>query len=247
MFVVFTRALRFRPSKLAIVGLGLVMLLDRGLALNPALAADEPQTLLTNVRVFNGVDTSLEGADVLVQGNLVLDVGTDLDVTEGARIIDGGGRVLSPGFVDAHTHMSLIAPFDQLENEYTGVYVGAAAGQMAEEMLMRGFTTVRDAGGVGDIGLRYLRADGRSVDTPLHDRVIGIELEQLKRVPRSIAVAGGPGKTNAIHAALVGGWVNCLITDTYTAKRLLEMSAGANKTRGLEEEIVEHAIGAGTA
>ena len=75
------------------------------------------------------------------------------------------------------------------------------------------------------------------------DRVIGIELEQLKRVPRAIAVAGGPGKTEAIHAALVGGWINCLITDTYTAKRLLEMGADSNKTKGLEEEIVEHAIG----
>ena len=159
MFVVFTRALRFRPSRLAIVGLGLVVLLDRGLALNPALAADEPQTLLINVRVFNGVDTSLEGADVLVQGNLILDVGTDLDAMERARIIDGGGRVLSPGFVDAHTHMSLIAPFDQLENEYTGVYVGAAAGQMAEEMLMRGFTTVRDAGGAS-IGVQRAIDDG---------------------------------------------------------------------------------------
>ena len=107
--------------------------------------------------------------------------------------------------------------------------------------------TVREAGGVGDIGLRYLCADGSPVDTPLNDRVIGIELEQLKRVPRSIAVAGGPGKTEAIHAALVGGWINCLITDTYTAERLLRMGAAADKTDRLEEEIVEHAMGAGTA
>ena len=54
------------------------------------------------------------------------------------------------------------------------------------------------------------------------ERVIGIELAQLKRVPRAIAVAGGPGKTEAIRAALLGGWINCLITDTYTAERLLE-------------------------
>jgi DNA-binding transcriptional regulator LsrR (DeoR family) len=85
--------------------------------------------------------------------------------------------------------------------------------------------TVREAGGVGDIGLRYLRADGSPVDTPLHDRVIGIELEQLKRAPRSIAVAGGPGKAEAIRAALIGGWINCLVTDTFTAERLLENGA----------------------
>ena len=73
---------------------------------------------------------------------------------------------------------------------------------------------------VGDIGLRYLCGNGKLVDTALDARVIGIELEQLKRVPRAIAVAGGPGKAEAIHAALVGGWINCLITDIYTAERL---------------------------
>jgi DNA-binding transcriptional regulator LsrR (DeoR family) len=85
---------------------------------------------------------------------------------------------------------------------------------------------VRAAGGVGDIGLRYLRADGRPVETPLHDRVIGIELEQLKRVPRAIGVAGGTNKVAAIRAALLGGWVNCLITDRLTAERLLEPESG---------------------
>ena len=103
--------------------------------------------------------------------------------------------------------------------------------------------TVREAGAVGDIGLRYLRADGSPVDTPLDDRVIGIELEQLKRAPRSIAVAGGPAKTEAIHAALVGGWINCLITDTHTAERLLQMGSAPDKTNGLEEELVEEAMG----
>ena len=81
--------------------------------------------------------------------------------------------------------------------------------------------TVRAAGGVGDIGLRYLRADGDPVGSPLDERVIGIELEQLKRVPRAIGVAGGPSKTTAVRAALLGGWINCLITDRHTADRLL--------------------------
>lgn len=85
---------------------------------------------------------------------------------------------------------------------------------------------VRAAGGVGDIGLRYLRGDGTPVPTALDDRVIGIELEQLKRVPRAIAVAGGPSKVMAIRAALLGGWVNCLITDRDTAERLLAPESG---------------------
>jgi DNA-binding transcriptional regulator LsrR (DeoR family) len=85
---------------------------------------------------------------------------------------------------------------------------------------------VRAAGGVGDIGLRYLQSDGHPVETPLHQRVIGIELEQLKRVPRAIGVAGGSNKVAAIRAALLGGWINCLITDRLTAERLLEPGSG---------------------
>jgi DNA-binding transcriptional regulator LsrR (DeoR family) len=87
--------------------------------------------------------------------------------------------------------------------------------------------TVREAGGIGDIGLRFLCEDGTPVRSTLDERVIGIELEQLRRVPRAIGVAGGPGKTVAIRAALLGGWINCLITDRYTGERLLEASPQA--------------------
>ena len=110
-----------------------------------AQSADTSQTLITNVRIFDGVSEDLLDGQVLVNGNLIAEVSAEPINAPGATVIDGGGRVLTPGFIDSHTHMSLIAPFDQLENEYTAIYVGAAAGQMAENMLMRGFTSVRDA------------------------------------------------------------------------------------------------------
>jgi DNA-binding transcriptional regulator LsrR (DeoR family) len=91
--------------------------------------------------------------------------------------------------------------------------------------------TVRAAGGVGDIGLRYLRRDGQPVDSPLDARVIGIELGQLKRIPRAIGVAGGPSKTPAVRAALLGGWINCLITDRPTAERLLAADRPRSRTK----------------
>lgn len=90
--------------------------------------------------------------------------------------------------------------------------------------------TVRAAGGIGDIGLRFLCGDGAPVASTLDERVIGIELEQLRRVPRAIGVAGGPGKTIAIRAALLGGWINCLITDRHTGQRLLEASPRAGRS-----------------
>lgn len=116
------------------------------------------------------------------------------------------------------------ALFDDLDVAYVGIGGQEPSGLLASSgnvFSAEELQGVRAAGGVGDIGLRYLRADGAPVDTPLNERVIGIELEQLRRVPRSVAVAGGPGKTEAIRAAVVGGWINCLITDTFTVERLL--------------------------
>jgi DNA-binding transcriptional regulator LsrR (DeoR family) len=81
--------------------------------------------------------------------------------------------------------------------------------------------SVRELGGVGDICLRFIGEDGSPVKTPLDDRVIGIALEQLKQTPRSVGVAGGQRKVAAIRAALLGGWLNCLITDRHTAEHLL--------------------------
>ena len=54
---------------------------------------------------------------------------------------------------------------------------------------------------------------------------VGIPPEDLRRIPRRLGVAGGEQKFSAIRAALLGGWVNVLITDLGMARRLLEVPA----------------------
>lgn len=80
-------------------------------------------------------------------------------------------------------------------------------------------------GAVGDICLRFFDAAGQPVITPLNERVISMELEQLRRVPRVIGVAGGRRKAAAIRGALAGKRINVLITDRAMAQRLLENHA----------------------
>jgi imidazolonepropionase-like amidohydrolase len=126
-----------------------------------AQAAKPSYTLIRNVKIFDGVRDELTPGDVLIEDNLIKQVGAIEKVPQGTTVIDGGQRVLTPGFIDAHTHIALIAPFNELESEYSGVYVGAAGGQMVENMLMRGFTTVRDAGGAS-IGASGETGNGRS-------------------------------------------------------------------------------------
>ena len=79
---------------------------------------------------------------------------------------------------------------------------------------------LRDAGAVGDVCLRYFDAQGSSVESSFDQRVIGIGRDDLLNVPRRIGVAGGVEKTQAIRAAVLGGWVNILITDLEVASAL---------------------------
>lgn len=85
----------------------------------------------------------------------------------------------------------------------------------------RELAAIKDAGGVGDMSLRFFDSEGRFVKTPLDDRVIGMTLEELARVDRVIALAGGSSKTEAILGALRTGVIDILITDKFTAARLV--------------------------
>ncbi|GGJ29099.1 sugar-binding transcriptional regulator [Streptomyces brasiliensis] len=80
---------------------------------------------------------------------------------------------------------------------------------------------LEELGAVGDVCTRYFDAEGRAVDAPFNDRIIGITPEQLRKVDRRIGVAGGMSKLAAIRGAVRGGWINVLITDIEVAKALL--------------------------
>ena len=79
------------------------------------------------------------------------------------------------------------------------------------------------AGAVGQICVRFLDADGVPVPTALDDLVVGVTLDQIRAARIRWAVAGGKDKYLILRAALVGGWVDHLVTDTATAEHLLEV------------------------
>ena len=76
-------------------------------------------------------------------------------------------------------------------------------------------------GAAGDIVLRFFDVCGKKVASELDERVIGITLEELKNVNRVVGVSGGQGKQNAIRGALLGKFINVLITDNLTAGHLV--------------------------
>lgn len=94
----------------------------------------------------------------------------------------------------------------------------------------RELADVAEAGGVGDMSLRFFDTNGAYVKTPLDDRVIGISLEELAKVDRVMALAGGQAKTEAIRGALKTGIIDLLITDKFTAGRLVSTNSGSLST-----------------
>ncbi|MFK7876828.1 MAG: amidohydrolase family protein [Paracoccaceae bacterium] len=108
-----------------------------------------PQTLFTNVHVFDGVNEArIENANVLVEGNLIKTVSTEAIDAANATVIDGGGRTLTPGFIDNHVHLQLPGPtIPLMETNSTWEDLAISGVVQAEMYLMQGFTTVRDAGG----------------------------------------------------------------------------------------------------
>jgi imidazolonepropionase-like amidohydrolase len=113
------------------------------------LAADQPAaTLFKNVKVFDGKSTRLsENTSVLVVGNKINEVGDDVAAPEEATVIDGNGRTLMPGLIDAHWHAMLVRPTPAESLSWDVGYANLVAGAEAADTLMRGFTTVRDVGG----------------------------------------------------------------------------------------------------
>ena len=114
-------------------------------------AAQPTSVLFENVRIFDGKRSALSGpSNVLVQGNKIERISTapiPTDRSADTRIIQGGGRTLMPGLIDAHWHTIYAAvPLSVLLTGDMG-YVNLVAGKAAGETLMRGFTSVRDVGG----------------------------------------------------------------------------------------------------
>lgn len=70
---------------------------------------------------------------------------------------------------------------------------------------------------IGDICGRFFDKDGNLIDTCFNRRVIGIDLEQLKKIPYVIGVVSGSQKAMAILGAIGSGVLDVLITDEDTA------------------------------
>jgi len=181
------------------------------------------------VQLMGGVGN----ASVQTQGNRLL--------TEFARLVGATTTfVPAPALVGNTTiRESLLndAAMESVAKEWARLSMALAGiGSLPPSPLLRASGNAADladqdklheAGAVGDICLRFFDSVGNLVPSDLDDRVVGIDADTLRKIPRRIGIAGGESKHKAIHAAVSGRWVNVLVTDTRTAAALLQGEGSA--------------------
>jgi imidazolonepropionase-like amidohydrolase len=125
-----------------------VILLCLGIA---AEAADQT-IVLKAARLFDGKSNALlQNAVVIVQGDKIVEAGSNLPIPSDAQVIDLGDATLSPGFMDAHTHLTadFSGNYNQRRLQELDLNVSEQAIRatvFARATVEAGFTTVRDLG-----------------------------------------------------------------------------------------------------
>lgn len=199
-------------------------------------------TLLAMVDSMHNFSREMDTTVVQILGGLgnpAAEVHANQMVQKLARLTRGGAVHLPAAGVVASAEMKRVLLSDnyvrealRLAEQVTMALVGIGSLQPSSLLTDSGnifadedLSRLGELGAVGDICLRFFDGSGKPVISPVDDRVIGMELEQLRQIPRVVAAAGGERKIDAIRAAAFGGWISVLITDRFTAERLLETDA----------------------
>src|SRR6059058_5112540 len=122
------------------------------LSLRIAAQAADQLIVLKAARFFDGKsDALLQNAVVIVQGDKIIDAGSNLPVPSDAQVIDLGDATLSPGFMDAHTHLTADFSGNYNERRLQELDLNVSehairATAFARATVEAGFITVRDLG-----------------------------------------------------------------------------------------------------
>src|SRR5260370_11888113 len=117
-----------------------------------AAGAADQTIVLKAARMFDGKSKSLiPNGVVVVQGDKIVDVGSNAAIPSDAKVIDLGDMTLSPGFMDAHTHLTLdfSGNFNERRLKELDLNISEQAIKAtthARATVEAGFTTVRDLG-----------------------------------------------------------------------------------------------------
>lgn len=123
-----------------------------------------------------------------------------------------------------HQVKSALDLFSKIDTLYVGlgaIKTNPVLDKDSKEIPPQVYKKIMNSDSVGDIALHFFNIDGQEVETNLKDLVIGISIEDLKKVDTVVGIAGGKEKTDVIYGALKGKLIDVLITDHQTANNVL--------------------------
>lgn len=185
--------------------------------------------LIKNVEIFNGKDERTVKGSLLIRNNRIETISGELFPSEtgySVQTIDGQGRFLMPGLIDAHWHAYLCCNtmMDLLAGDPP--YTHLVAGKEAGATLLRGFTTIRDVGGpvfglkraidegvlpgprIYPSGAMISQTSGHGDFRMIYDhtqRGCGCELAHVEQIGASRIVDGADAVTTAVRENLRQG------------------------------------------
>ena len=141
-----------RPNRRPVLIQSLALVLAFGALTATRSQAEDRIIALKAARMFDGKTKTLAtNAVVIIQGDKIVDAGSNLPVPNDAQVIDLGDATLSPGFMDAHTHLTFDFSGDYNKNRLAQLSQNASEHAIRATLFARatveaGFTTVRDLG-----------------------------------------------------------------------------------------------------
>ncbi|WP_051683578.1 amidohydrolase family protein [Blastococcus sp. URHD0036] len=114
--------------------------------------------LIVGGAVLDVVAGTTREADIRIEDGWIVEIGTELD-HRGTERIDASGRVVVPGLIDGHVHLTAFSADFRVVESAAPSYVYAQSARIMRETLGRGFTTVRDLAGA-DHGLARAQKEG---------------------------------------------------------------------------------------
>ncbi|HTM16623.1 MAG TPA: amidohydrolase family protein [Terracidiphilus sp.] len=145
-------SIRFRGCcNLRVVVVGAVLTVVGSTGMGQQAASSEGPIVLHAARLLQ-VDSGsvIQPAEVLVEGNRIKAVGTNVEHPAGAKVIDFGSATLMPGLIDAHIHLFLHPGAEDLQTVEESVpWRVILAEQAAKDDVMAGYTAERDMGTEG--------------------------------------------------------------------------------------------------
>jgi imidazolonepropionase-like amidohydrolase len=179
--------------------------------------SDRP-IILSNARIFDGTHQELrQGMKVLIRAGKIEAIDAGIALAAEAQVIDCGGRVLMPGLIDAHFHSMFASLPANLALSEGLDYISLVAAQNAEATLLRGYTTVRDVGGLS-FGLKRAIDEGRVAGPRIYPSGLALsqtgghgDMRSSAEVPREPNSPYTPGE---LYYAVIADGVDAVIRAT---------------------------------